>query len=183
MRYLSPSVVHDYVFEISPASELPVWEGTGCAPELRKVNDLTTLEVNELRVMHGRLAATYLRTIYRSPETYVLLIRKAGNLVGVLWVVPGIVMRRRYPFVRRDVSAIISCVISPSCRGMGLYPRGIAQVAGSGLAQNYLIWAHDSNTASLRGIEKAGGRKVGNFTRKRWLRGLIAKIEYRGLND
>lgn len=182
MGWIVPELVQDDVFEVSPVSSPPTW-GQGYEAELKKASDLSPEDLLEIRTLQGRFATAYLRTVYRSRKTHVLLIRRGRGLAGVLWVVPGRIMRRRYAFVPRDAFAIISCATAVDHRGRGLYPRGIEQIAASGLASRYLIWAHDANFASLRGIRKAGGVMVGQFTRKRWLRGLVARIEYRKYDE
>lgn len=182
MNWIAAEVVDDQVFEVNAVSSHPSWEGTGYEGELLKYSDLSGGVLQKVRSLQGRLATFYLHTVYGRTGTHILLIWHEKELAGVLWVVPGRVIRKRYAFVAENASAIISCVTSPSHRGRGLYPLGIQQVASSGLANRYFIWAHDSNLASLRGIEKAGGRMIGRFRRTRWLRGVISKVEYRSVD-
>lgn len=127
----------------------------------------------------GRISARYLRWSYRHRFTALLLIMSEGCVVGVLWVIPSAAIRRRYPFVREGCGAIIACVTHPSFRGLGLYSAGIRAIAASGHSHEYFIWAHKDNVASLKGMLKAGGLKVGEFTRVRWFRGLITWISFR----
>lgn len=182
MSWIVPELVHNNVFEVSSSRSPPTWDD-GYEAELKNASALSSQDLLEIRALQGNFATTYLRIVYRSTKTHLLLIRRGRALAGVLWVVPGRVMRRRYAFVPTDAFAIISCATALDHRGCGLYPRGIAQIAASGLASRYLIWAHDTNSPSLRGIRKAGGVMVGQFTRKRWLRGLVARIEYRKYDE
>lgn len=183
MGWLMPDVVHDRVYEIESRSSSPSWDASGYRAELRKVSDLKSHELKDIQSLQGRRATMYLRVAYRSLSTHVLLIRLGTEVAAVLWVVPSEAIKRRYSFVQSGTSAIISCVTSSEHRGRGLYPRGIEYVAASGLSERYVIWAHETNHAGIRGIEKAGGTLVGEFTRKRWLRGIIAKVDYRKLNE
>lgn len=132
-----------------------------------------------IEALAGQFSTSYLRWFYGSRRTVLLLIAEEQRVVAVLWVVPGEKIRRRYHFVTPESSAIIACVTHPSCRGLGLYPAGIRTIAVSGHSPRYFIWAHKANTASLRGIMKAGGVKFGEFTRVRWLRGLMTSISFR----
>lgn len=132
-----------------------------------------------IEALAGRFSTFYLRLFYGSRRTALLLVMEEERVVAVLWVVPGKRIRRRYHFVSQESSAIIACVTHPSCRGLGLYPAGIRAIAASGHSPRYFIWAHKTNAASLKGIMKAGGVKFGEFTRVRWLRGLMTSISFR----
>ena len=143
------------------------------------LHQLTKEEWRGVESLAGRLSTSYLRCVYGSKSTALLLVLEEERVVAVLWVVPGVKIRERYPFVGEKSSAIIACVTHPSCRGLGVYPAGIRAIASSGHSQEYLIWSHRSNLASLKGIIKAGGVKLGEFTRVRWLRGLISSVYFR----
>ncbi len=132
-----------------------------------------------VEALAGRFSTSYLRCFYRSRRTALMLAFEEDRVVAVLWVVPGEKIRQRYPFVSQESSAIIACVTHSSCRGLGLYPAGMRAIAASGHSSKYFIWAHKTNEASLKGIMKAGGVKFGEFTRVRWLRGLITSISFR----
>ena len=182
MHWVKPHRTHDTVYSVDSRENAPSWP-LPYTSELKRLYALTRDDLTNVRKLQGSFSATYLRLVYRSPHTHVLLIRDGSRVAGILWAVPGRVVRKRYPFVPNNAFAIISCATAVEHRGQGLYPNGIRTLAASGLAAKYFIWAHDTNLPSLRGIEKAGGSVVGHFIRKRWFRGLIAKVEYRKRNE
>lgn len=56
------------------------------------------------------------------------------------------------------VAVIFDCWTSPDCRGQGLYPWAIRRLAAEATARGLAAWiyCYEQNTASRRGIEKAG---------------------------
>jgi hypothetical protein len=65
-------------------------------------------------------------------------------------------------------------------RGLGIYPWALQAVMQSGISNQYLIWAEEGNIASLKGIEKAGGKYVTSFIKTKQLYGLVSRIVYNG---
>lgn len=148
---------------------------------LARLADLTIDDWTSIRELQGKSASRYLKLRYGAPETRLMLLSDFTGLLALLWVVPGHRIRGKYSFVALKSFAIISCVTRPTARGRGLYPSGIRFIAASGLSDAYYIWAHKSNVASLKGIEKAGGRLIGSFVRERWLKGLYVKLRFKAV--
>lgn len=74
----------------------------------------------------------------------------------------------KFPFMSEGDFHIGRCKTIPSHRGQGIYPRVISIIAKDCLKQNpyadiYMIVKND-NTASLRGIQKAGFNRVGRLS-------------------
>lgn len=87
-------------------------------------------------------------------------------------------MKRRYPFVQNNDYAVISCITSSQYRGMNIYPSQIQKVAASQIAEKYYIWAEKENYASIRGIQKAGAKKMTDLTQEKYLFGLYSKLNF-----
>lgn len=147
------------------------------------VEQLTKLEWQMIYLLQGRLSTSYLRFFYGGARTQLLLISLEERLVALLWLVPHAQIWRRYPFVEKEAAAIIACVTDPEFRGRGIYPMGIRRIASSNHSVRYFIWAHRTNAASLRGIVKAGGARIGYFVRVRWLRGLFSQVRFHALDS
>lgn len=78
----------------------------------------------------------------------------------------------KFPFLGQDDYEIGPCVTRVDCRGRGLYPdvlRFICHNVGGPKSKFYMLVA-PSNTASIRGIEKAGFSQVGYVKRSKYLR-------------
>ena len=173
-------VAEDAVYRVEGSAPSPsVVVPEGFSMRLVPIDRLTGPDWSGITSLSGRFSARYLRWRYRGRRTEVLLVERSMRAVAVLWVVPSELIQRRYPFVDAGSSAIIACVTDPSCRGRGLYPAGVRAIAASGHSAAYFIWAHKTNEASLRGIVKAGGVPIGEFTRVRWFRGLISSTAFR----
>lgn len=138
--------------------------------------EMTAEDWYQVRDLQGGFATQYLRLRYGDSNTRLMLISEHGCLLSILWVVPANRIRSKYHFVESGTYAIISCITRQDARGRALYPHGIRRIAASGIASRYYIWAHKDNVASVRGIEKTGGIKVGSFVRERWFRGLFSSI-------
>jgi len=133
---------------------------------------------NELRKLQGYFAVSYLKWRYGSHDTYVLLAYVDIGLVHVEWVIPAYKLKSRYPFLPGNSYSVISCLTLKDFRGLGIYPSQIQKVMESNIGTGqFYMWAASDNIASLRGILKAGGIKVGEFVRKKWFWGLISQIE------
>jgi hypothetical protein len=145
---------------------------------IKDVQKLTRHELSELGGLQGRLASKYLRWRYGSNGTRLLMLYLSNKLVHVQWIVSGKSIGKRYPFVKSHQWAIISCLTSVHARGLGIYPWALRVVKQSGIAGNYFIWAEEKNVASLKGIEKAGGRQIASFTQVKRLHGLLSKVVY-----
>jgi hypothetical protein len=77
--------------------------------------------------------------------------------------------RRLGPAGHPDVAtwAIAECVTARRARGQGLYPRVLRAIrAAVPPGESCLIWTHDWNVASQRGISKAGFQPVATRERR-----------------
>lgn len=156
---------------------------TAVSDQLRtKIQPLGKISVREWKKvssLQGLLGVLYLWSRYRFGKNYLLTAYSGDELAHVEWVVSSESIKDRYPFVSANAYAIISCVTSPTFRGQGVYPASLSEARCSGIADKYFIWADKNNSASLRGIEKAGGVKVGSFDREKRFGGLISKVCYK----
>lgn len=92
------------------------------------------------------------------------------NLVHTSYVVSKC---RKFPFMGKDDYEIGPCFTDPQYRGQGIYPSVLCWICNSIGNDNtafYMI-VDESNTSSIRGIEKAGFKKCGivkiaGFTRR-----------------
>lgn len=133
----------------------------------------------EAKELQGKAAFAYLKYRYDSPNTYILLAYVEGMLAHVAWIVPASKIRGRYPFVTEKSYSIISCLTSQGLRGLGIYPSQIQKVVKSDIpAKMFWVWAASTNAASLKGIRKAGGVKVGECIQQKWLYGCISRIKF-----
>ena len=140
---------------------------------------LSKSERREVKELQGKAAFAYLKYRYGSPNTYILLAYVEGTLAHVAWIVPASKIRGRYTFVTEKSYSIISCLTSQGLRGLGIYPSQIQKVVKSDIpAKMFWVWAASTNTASLKGIRKAGGIKVREFIQEKWFWGCISHIEY-----
>lgn len=160
--------------EISSIAVLKVKVDT----KLLRINDLTHRQWKQLKQLQGRLAVSYLKLRYGSPNTYILLAYVGEALTHVEWIVPASRIKSRYHFVSEDSYSIISCLTAPRFRGLGIYPSQIQKVVQSIRAKMFWIWTVSTNTSSLEGIRKAGGMKAGELVQKKWFWGYISHIEY-----
>jgi len=153
----------------------PKLEITTKLVEMKKV---TAQQWNELRKLQSYFSVSYLKWRYGSHDTYILLAYVDKDLVHVEWVVPAYKLKTRYPFLSANSYSVISCLTLKDFRGLGIYPSQIQKVMASNIGANqFYMWAASDNIASLTGIRKAGGIKVGEFVRRKWFWGLISQIE------
>jgi hypothetical protein len=131
---------------------------TGVRP-IRSIDDLSAADRAALAAYGG---PGYLRTAeerIRSGWT-LFLVDLGGTLAGGGWALTpatGLVSKV-VPLLEGDVT-IIDCFTFPERRGRGAYPgmlEGIAHHYGAQGCLRAFIFTRASNTASVRGIEKAG---------------------------
>ena len=147
--------------------------------KLVRMDEMRLSQWRQLKELQGFFSVRYLKFRYGSRNTYILLAYVEKKLVHVQWIVPAKRINRRYPFVTEDSYCIISCLTSQEFRGLGIYPSKIQHVVRSNiLAKSFWIWTACTNIASLKGITKAGGIKVGEFRQRKWFWGGISRIRY-----
>ena len=119
----------------------------------------------------------YLRNL--TSKTSLVLVRRGDELVHVSWVVPG-TRSGRYRFIPNDAYMIGPCVTAASARGCGIYPWVLGQIAnGSSMPPGgFWIFCRQSNTASIRGIEKTQAEKLGSFVVVKTWWGLRKSVHY-----
>lgn len=136
-------------------------------------------DLKELAQLQGKRSVTYLRFRYGSPKTYVLMAYVNDQLAHAEWIVPYRKIKSRYHFVGNDSYSIIACLTSKEHRGQGIYPSQLQKVMQAEIpTEIFWIWSASSNFASLRGIRKAGGKKVGYLIQDKWLWGAISRVRY-----
>ena len=175
---LGYSKVKHVLFELSPIIKEEVSSKIKVNSVMLHTYELTREHWLKLKQLQGRWQVLYLKWRYGSPETYIQLTFTEQDLVHVEWVVPASKMSLRFPFVKNDSYSIISCLTSRNYRGLGIYPSQIQHVLKLNKSgESFLIWTSSSNSASVKGIEKAGGTKIAEFVQKKWLFGTFSKIE------
>ncbi|MBN2378080.1 MAG: hypothetical protein JXD22_16905 [Sedimentisphaerales bacterium] len=174
-------IKHDvFIFEKQTEPfEAKIKINTLCLP----VNQLSKAQWHDVKSLQGKLAVSYLKWRYGSPETYVLLAYADKALAHIGWVVPAKKIMSRYPFVTKNSYFIIACLTSPDFRGMGIYPSQLQKIVNSEIP-NQLYWgmAACDNIPSLKGIHKAGGIKVGEYVQQKWLYGCFSKTRSCSVN-
>lgn len=146
---------------------------------LLRLGAMTAQQWGQLKQFQGKYTTLYLRFRYGGPDTHVLLAFIERELVHVEWIVPARKLKRRYCFVPDNSYSIISCLTRQDLRGLGIFPSQIQRVVKSDIpAKMFWVWAASTNAASLKGIRKAGGIKVGEFIHKKWFWGSISRTEY-----
>ncbi|MHC4474804.1 MAG: hypothetical protein ACYTEL_04120 [Planctomycetota bacterium] len=149
---------------------------TVVATEILPLSGLKRHHLKRLRRLQGQFAVSYLKFKYSSPNTHVLLAYVNEDLAHAEWIVPWYRLRRRYSFVTKDSYSIISCFTAERFRGLAIYASQIQRVVRSDIPSSvYWMWAESTNVASLKGICRAGGTKVGEFLFKRWFWGTMAR--------
>ncbi len=147
--------------------------------KLLRLDKVAPPQWKQIKQFYGQIVASYLKWRYGSPGTHVLMAYADEKLVYVEWVVPASKIRSRYPFVSNGSYSIISCLTSQDFRGLGIYPSQIQKVVASDIsAKRFWIWSAVTNTASLCGIRKAGGVKVGEFVQRKWFWGCLSRAKY-----
>jgi len=142
---------------------------------VKKLKGRISKKVNQLQ---GKWAATYLKLRYGSPETFVLLAWIGDQLVHIEWIVPARVMKSRYPFLPKKSWAIISCFTTPEFRGNHIYPSQLQKVVNSNIKGTFFIWVSEKNSASIKGIRRAGAKQAGRLLQIKYVIGLFSKIRY-----
>ncbi len=147
--------------------------------EILPLHKLNKQVVKKVTGLQGGLSFLYLRFIYGSPETYLALAWEGEQLVHIGWITPSKKCRKRFPFIPEKAYMIGPCQTAPLYRGNRIYPFVLQQISRSLRGFNeYWICTNEKNIASIRGIEKAGAKKVGRFVQKRWFWGRLTSIKY-----
>ncbi len=115
-----------------------------------------------------------------------------GRLVHMAWwgprrfLDPDYELGTHLPWPLPGEGALIyDCWTPPSCRGRGYYPRALRQLATQLLTHYPHVWIYalEDNTASRRGIEKAGFRAVALLERTCKLCYLLCQETTKTLED
>lgn len=77
----------------------------------------------------------------------------------------------KFPFLSKHSAEIGPCATAKEYRGRGIYPMVLKHVLAHGGYSEYYMLVHDTNTASIRGIEKAGFVRIGQVQKRhgRWI--------------
>ena len=78
----------------------------------------------------------------------------------------------KFPFLSKTEAEIGPCFTYPQFRGKGIYPYVLKKILSEGGYNGYYMLVHEDNTASIKGIEKAGFKRVGFVEKKngKWIR-------------
>ena len=73
----------------------------------------------------------------------------------------------KYSFMKKNELFITNCYTDPEFRGCRLYPFALSFIAKS--LKDYVIWGgvRNNNIASIKGLERAGFKKVANVSKTR----------------
>jgi hypothetical protein len=152
--------------------------------KLVKLDELSSLQWKQIKHMQGKIAVSYLKLKYGSPETYLLLAFSKKQLVHIQWIIPAFKMKSRYSFVVDNTYSIISCMTLKKFWGCGVYASQLQKVVLSEIpSEVFWIWAAETNIPSLKGIRKAGASKVAEFFQRKWFWGIITKLDYCSTNN
>lgn len=167
------------LFVLSKQIDVNVMSKTDLDTKIERFDELTAQDWRRIKKLQGGLRVSYLKYRYGSPETYVLCSYADDELVHIEWIVPPHKLKSRYPFLPGNSYSVISGLTLNDFRGLGIYPSQIQKVMASSIgASQFYIWAASDNIASLKGIRKAGGAKIGEFVQTRWLWGGISNVSY-----
>ena len=80
----------------------------------------------------------------------------------------------KFPFLSKSSAEIGPCATHSDFRGMGIYPMVLNYIRSIGEYTDYYMLVRSDNTASIRGIEKAGFLRIGTVEKRRgrWIRTL-----------
>lgn len=177
MRFYS--TLHCELFVFDKDIETQVASKVHLDTSIKTLDACTSQDWQRIRTLQGGLQVLYLKYRYGSRNTYILCgYADGGDLAHIEWIVPAYKIRHRYPFIEDNCYAVISCLTSSKYRGMNIYPSQLQKVAQSEIpAERYFIWAESDNVASIKGIQKAGARKVADIVQHKYCFGLFSKVE------
>lgn len=113
----------------------------------------------EMRSIKQLFARLFFQTITVG-KARVFYVSDGDSLMHTSYVIPNCI---KFPFMKKDDLEIGPCYTYPEYRGRGLYPavlRAICNYYKDGNVHYYMI-VDSENTASIKGIEKAGFEKCG----------------------
>ena len=105
-----------------------------------------------------------------------LLIVDNSTLVAYGWIQDWSLFRRQFRWLTDDGVCLGPYWTHPDCRGRGLYGRMLRHSLAITRERHFgraFIWADADNTASRRGIEKAGFEPLGVHRLARYAAGLV----------
>lgn len=104
----------------------------------------------------------------RGKTQIIFLLDEGDNICHSSFVIPKI---KKFPFMKKGDYQIGPCVTSVEHRGKGLYPFVINYiVADKDFGGEFYMIVADTNTPSIKGIEKAGFKRVGNIKKTKLLK-------------
>jgi len=110
----------------------------------------------------------------RQGTGWVYLARIGREYCHSAFVTPAERYRKVFPVIEPDGALLIGpCFTDPEYRGRGIYPhvlRHIASVLGARGYGPFYVHTSPDNAASIRGVEKAGFRRLGCWSGWRWMR-------------
>lgn len=80
----------------------------------------------------------------------------------------------KFPFLPKNSAEIGPCTTKPDFRGQGIYTKVLNYIRCEGGSKDYYMLVADENIASIKGMEKAGFKKIGTV-KKRLGQWVIAK--------
>lgn len=153
MKYLYKYRADQGFEDANPVSQMQCKTFT---PKCKKGGMLLPGETGNIKLLGTRLLFQIM-TLGRAKIFY---ISNSEDLVHTSYVVPRCF---KFAFMGRDDYEIGPCMTYPQYRGKGIYPsalRWICKEVGNGRSTFYMI-VDEKNTASIRGMEKAGFKKYG----------------------
>lgn len=99
----------------------------------------------------------------------IFYIKQVGKIVHTSCVVPRCF---KFPFLGPGEYSIGPCVTAPQFRGQGLYGKTLTYITGHPMYRDGVFYmsVNEHNAASIRGIEKAGFRRVGKIRKTKILK-------------
>jgi RimJ/RimL family protein N-acetyltransferase len=133
-----------------------------------------------LRSHYSAVMLWYLLRWNRRGRGWLFLARSGGKLCHYTWVKPARGAWAVRSLTRGEPDAILvgPCMTQAEARGRSIYPRVLRQAVHTLRAQGhgpFYIYAATTNAPSLRGIEKAGFRRLGVYTGRRALFNLLVR--------
>ena len=163
-----------------PASEWVLYQSNSlCAADLGDLKiqivgpgrPLTQAQMDFLRQHFPTLTLWRALRFYRRRQGWIFFAHSGGVLCHYTFVMPGRAYRRMFSLIEPDAQMIGPCHTGDAFRGRGIFPRLLRYVVKAlqeqGLGPFY-VFAEASNTASIRGMEKAGFVRRGIWRGKRY---------------
>jgi hypothetical protein len=159
--------------------ESQVQPGIDVKFELCKVQEISKHVRGQIAQLQSYLYYMYLRLRYGTSETLLGLAWHDKKLAHASWIIPAEACKARYDFIPKGNYIIGPCRTSSCYKGQGIFPFVLQQLVSCLPGrQECWIFANEDNIASLKGISKAGAKKVGTFVHTRVLWGIFSHLKY-----